>query len=197
MHSITTRLNSIFFYSIAAILALSSVNILSTLFNQIEPKINSFEISSEFTLYNNPYTKVQHARSYFSLDADFTEVINWNNNITFIWISAEYSTGSSINKEQRTTVTIYDKIIPRVEKDLHHVILKDQIFEYPLIDHFKSLSNKEVIITLHWEHMPIIGPILKNQKELKRITLPSETNKPHQIVIETEYHYEDLNDYYN
>jgi hypothetical protein len=58
---------------------------------------------------------VQHSRSYFDLDVDFTKVINWNNHITFMWISAEYQTGKT--KTVTTKVTIYDQIIPRQDKN--------------------------------------------------------------------------------
>lgn len=34
-------------------------------------------------------------------------------------------------------------------------------FEYPIIDTFKTLEGKEVTLELHWEHMPVVGPILK------------------------------------
>ena len=77
-------------------------------------------------------------------------------------------------------------------KHLHHLILKDQIFEYPIIDYYSTLSGKEVKLTLHWEHMPVIGPILKHSVELGKVNLPTTMNKPHTMMIESEYHYEDL-----
>lgn len=86
--------------------------------------------------YTNEYTKVQHARTHFDIDVDFTEAINWNNNVTFMWITAQYKTGK---KNELTKMTVYDKVILRSNPQDHHVVLKNQIFEYPLIDTYKSL----------------------------------------------------------
>jgi hypothetical protein len=72
------------------------------------------------------------------LDVDFSEFINWNNHITFMWITAEYTTGKK--NQEKTVVTIYDKIIPRIQPQKHKVVLKDQFFEYPIIDCFNSLE---------------------------------------------------------
>ena len=44
--------------------------------------------------------------------------------------------------------------------------------------------------------MPVIGPILKHNTELGKHILPDKISKPHKIVIESEFHYEDLENYY-
>ena len=190
MYSLTNRLNTVFFYGAFCLAILCGFNILSTIFLSNEPKINSFKIHEKFTLYNNQYTGVQHSRSYFDLNVDFTESINWNNHITFMWISAEYMTGKK--KNQLTKVTIYDMIIPRDEPQLHKVNLKDQIFEYPIVDAFKSLSGKSVTFRLNWEHKPVVGPILKYSKELTSIDIQKTESKPINMIIRSEVHYEDI-----
>jgi hypothetical protein len=55
-----------------------------------------------------------------------------------MWITAEYTTGKK--NQEKTVVTIYDKIIPRIQPQKHKVVLKDQFFEYPIIDCFNSLE---------------------------------------------------------
>lgn len=55
-----------------------------------------------------------------------------------MWITAEYKTGKK--KEETTIVTIYDKIIPRIQTKKHHVKLQNQFFEYPIVDHYRSLE---------------------------------------------------------
>lgn len=192
MHALTARLNTVFFYGVFCIALLCAFNIIVTIILPNEPKIHKFTVDEKFTLYNNDYTKVQHSRSYFDIDVDFSESINWNNHITFMWISAEYETGKKESK--LTKVTIYDKIIPRDEKDLHHVILKNQIFEYPLVDFFKSMSGKKVVFRLNWEHMPVVGPILKYSKEIGSITLPKVNSVPLNMIVRSEVHYEDIFD---
>lgn len=137
MHSISTRINSVFFYGISGIAVLAIFNILTTIFLYKEPKNVLFQITQPFTMYKNPYTKIQHSSSYFNLYADFTECVNWNTNNIFVWISAEYETGNKLS--QKTQVTIYDKIITR-SSGKYIVELNDQIFEYPLVDVYGSMK---------------------------------------------------------
>ena len=65
MHSISTRINSVFFYGISGIAVLAIFNILTTIFLYKEPKNVLFQITQPFTMYKNPYTKIQHSSSYF------------------------------------------------------------------------------------------------------------------------------------
>jgi hypothetical protein len=73
-----------------------------------------------------------------------------------------------------------------------HVKMDKRAFEYPLVDAFKGLVNKEVRFVLHWEHMPVIGPILKNEIELGNYTLPDKmTQTPGKYIVRREIDYED------
>jgi hypothetical protein len=58
-------------------------------------------------------------------------------------------------------VTVWDNIMKRDKPDVHKVAFTNKPFEYPLVDHYKSMAGKEVQFNLHWEHMPVVGPILK------------------------------------
>ena len=49
----------------------------------------------------------------------------------------------------------------RDQPNTHKVNLNNVPFEYPLVDHFNSLIGKNVEFTLNYEHMPVVGPILK------------------------------------
>ena len=49
----------------------------------------------------------------------------------------------------------------RDKPSVHKVKLSNRAFEYPMVDYYKSLPGKEVEFNLHWEHMPVVGPILK------------------------------------
>jgi hypothetical protein len=49
----------------------------------------------------------------------------------------------------------------RDEPVTHKVKINNEKFEYPIIDHFNTLAGKEVEFRLNWEHMPVVGPILK------------------------------------
>jgi hypothetical protein len=49
----------------------------------------------------------------------------------------------------------------RDQPNTHKVNLINVPLEYPLVDQFNSLIGKNVEFTLNWEHMPVVGPILK------------------------------------
>jgi signal peptidase complex subunit 3 len=158
MYSISTRLNSVFFYFVICIIILCAFNILTTIFHNQKPTVAKFEVTRFTSLYNHPYTKVQHSTGLVDIDIDFAPCFNWNSNLVFAWITATYKTGP---KERETTVTVYDNIMLRTNTKSHMVSLKRRSFEYPLVDVYKTLEGKEVVFELHWEHMPVVGPILK------------------------------------
>ena len=150
---------------------LAAINILSTIFLKTPPTIKKFEISKVTHLYNHPYTRVQHAVALLDLDVDFSPCFNWNTNLVFGWISATYKT-----KNNETKVTVWDNIMLRRNPNSHKVVIDNKMFEYPIIDVFKTLSGKEVILELNWEHMPVIGPILKVKNMEKKICLLKKKN---------------------
>jgi hypothetical protein len=58
-------------------------------------------------------------------------------------------------------VTVWDNIMKRDQPDSHKVKINNEKFEYPMVDHFNTLAGKDVEFRLNWEHMPVVGPILK------------------------------------
>lgn len=168
---------------------LSAFNILSTIFRKTYPEVAKFEVPKFTSLYNHPYTRVQHAVGIMNMDIDFTPCFNWNTNLIFGWISATYKTGP---KGLESKVTIYDNIMLRSDPKSHKISFDKKSFEYPLIDTFKTLQGKEVELELNWEHMPVIGPILKHKISLGKYTLPEKaTQLPNQMIMRREIDYED------
>ena len=92
------------------------------------------------------------------MDIDFTPCFNWNSNLVFAWISAKYKAGP---KSSEAMVTVWDNIMLRSDENTHKIQFNKKMFEYPIVDAFRTLAGKEVILELNWEHMPVIGPILK------------------------------------
>jgi hypothetical protein len=72
---------------------LSAFNILTTIFLDGKPDIKEFKIEKFSSLYNNPYSLAQHSNGQMTTDIDFSPCFNWNTNLVFAWISAEYTTG--------------------------------------------------------------------------------------------------------
>lgn len=189
MYSLSIRINSIFFYFGVCLALLGAFNIATTFFLKGQPKVKYFKYTPT-SLYLNQYTKVQHANGILNFDIDFEPCYNWNTNLVFAWISATYrSEKKGSNKPQYTTVTIWDNIMKRDKPLTHQVVLKNETAEYPLIDANKNLNGKQVELVLHWEHMPVIGPILKKSIPLINVTLLNSTTSVIQKTTRREYDY--------
>ena len=163
---------------------LCAFNIATTIFQLKRPTLHKFEIEKFTSLYYHPYTKVQHSVGLMKMDVDFSPCFNWNSNLVFAWVSATYKTGKM---DQVTSVTVYDKIMLRPDTNSHKIVFSNKSFEYPLIDTYTSLQGKEVTFALHWEHMPVIGPIIKVNSYLifleknpsRKIQFTHEDNRKH------------------
>ena len=190
MYSLSVRINSIFFFFGICLTILGVFNVLTTILIKRIPKVNKFSFKST-SLYNNPYTKIQHSSGEMEMDIDFEPCYNWNTNLIFAWISATYDNGNKRNKGN-TTVTIWDNIMKRDNVDSHHFINEKQLLEYPLISKNFDLSNKDIYLELHWEHMPVFGPILKKSIPLGNYKVRKDKTKPTKREIEREVGYDDL-----
>lgn len=123
------------------------------------------------------------------MNIDFTPCFNWNSNLVFTWITATYTTGP---KNINASVTIWDNIMLRNNTKTHRINFSKKPFEYPIIDTFKSLSGRMVLFELHWEHMPVVGPILKYNVAIGNFTLPEKnTQQPSKRFMSREIDYED------
>ncbi|MCQ2817069.1 MAG: signal peptidase complex subunit 3 family protein [archaeon] len=190
MYSLSVRANKITFCYFVCLAALGAFNILTSVFNDNKPKVNSFNFKT-LHLYFNQYTGVQHATGSLTFDIDFRSCLNWNSNLAFSWISATYTTGKDI----KTSVTIWDRIMLRDDIGSQMAIVEDLRTFYPLVDSKKKLAGKEVTLELHWEHMPVIGPIIKKKIPLGKYIIPSTPlPAPNRKIIANEYDYEDESD---
>ena len=80
------------------------------------------------------------------MNIDFSPCFNWNTNLIFGWISAEYETGKKNvkyyfkKKKKKTSVTLWDNIMLRSEPQKHLVNFDAKSFEYPIVDVYKTLK---------------------------------------------------------
>ena len=185
MYSLSSRFHSIFFFFLLCLLSLIFFNILTTIFLKNEPIINKFNFNST-TLYNNPFTKVQHSSGEIDLDINYEPCFDWNTNLIFSWISASYITNIEV---PNTTVMIWDRIMKR-DDIASHIFKKDKVkLKYPFIDKYFNLSGKNVFMKLHWEHMPVIGPIHKHCVPLGNYQLRTTFFLTNKNVLLEEYEY--------
>ena len=189
MYSLSVRANAIFFFFGCCLCALAVFNILTTIFIHREPIISNFNFKST-SLYQNKYTGVQHSSGEIDLEVDFEPCFDWNTNLIFSWISATYLTNG-----KNTSVTIWDIIMKRDKPETHKVKGDKIHLRYPLFDKYNSLNNKDIYLELHWEHMPVVGPILKHQLPLGNFKIINDTTIPPKREIVSEYDYSDINKY--
>ena len=191
MYSLSVRINAIFFFFGCCLCALGIFNVITTIFIKTQPKVNKFNFNS-LSLYENKYTGVQHSSGEMDLYIDYEPCFDWNTNLIFSWISATYITNG-----KNTSVTIWDRIMRR-DKPETHVIKEDNVhLRYPFIDKFYTLSEKEVFLELHWEHMPVFGPILKHSVPLGNYRLRKNGTIPTKREIISEYDYSDMKKFKN
>ena len=189
MYSLSVRLNAIFFNYIIYLAILGGFNILTTIFIVNQPKINKFDIKST-SLYHNKYTRHQQSNGILTMDIDFEPTFDWNTNLIFSWISAEYEV-----KGKNVSVTIWDRIMRRNDTDRHHLVKSNIPFKYPIIDLYQTLAGKEVNLELHWEHMPVIGPIIKRKVSLGTMKIIKQKTNPSRNEILQEFDYSDRDNY--
>ena len=194
MYSMAVRLNNIFFYFGVCLTILSLFNIATTITKDSKPIVNKFQYIPKM-VYNNIYTRVQHSNGIMNVDIDYEPCFNWNSNLIFSWITATYETSAKKGAKPKTvSVTIWDRIMKRDQPQTHRITSDALSIKYPMTDSNFDLLGKNVTLELHWEHMPVVGPILKKKIPLGFVTLPNEkeTNVGRRTIVK-EIDYEDEN----
>ena len=191
MYSLSVRLNSVFFYFGVCTAILCGFNVATTIFLKKTSLVTKFSYTPKF-VYNNRYTRIQHSNGVMEMDIDFSPCFNWNSNLVFAWITATYESTSKKGKTNKVSVTVWDNIMKRDKPETHHVVYSEKDIEYPLVDANFDLAGKNVTLELHWEHMPVVGPILKKKVYLENVILPKEVSaKVPKIIEQSEVEYED------
>ena len=153
MYSLTGRANTVFFNVLITLSILAAINYLSVRFDDKKPVDVKFKFHS-FDMFNrDSYIREESASFYFDLNADFGPMMDWNTNIIFAFITAEFDT----DKAKDNYVTIWDRRIGRFEFEDHLIDIKHGLPEYYMTDINKNFKNREVSIYLNWDIMPIVG----------------------------------------
>ncbi|KAJ2961718.1 hypothetical protein NQZ79_g3025 [Umbelopsis isabellina] len=87
----------------------------------------------------------------FDLDADLSDLFNWNTKQLFVSVVAEYETKTH-NKNQ---VVIWDKIIRN--KESAKLSLRNVPNKYALIDFSQKWRKQQAQLSLHWDVTPWVG----------------------------------------
>jgi signal peptidase complex subunit 3 len=118
----------------------------------------------------NRYTRTQndHVDLKLKLDANFTEIFDWNVREIFVFVVASYKTRRHVVNE----VVLWDKIIRRGDPSV--INLPSTVVEYHLLDHGKGLvGNDNVTLKLCWNVIPIAGQLPLIRAAPSHVIIPS------------------------
>jgi len=164
MHSFWVRANAVFFFGLAVLAGLATLNVLSTwTLPDTAPDVNAFKVFQLRRLYNKGNRNV--AVLSFELDVDLEPVWTWNTKQIFAFVVAEYS--GNVNKANG--VVLFDKIIKT--KDSTRIHGKD-IAKYQLLDFDEDLRDVSISLKLAYDIHPIFGPLQLFGTGRRSITFP-------------------------
>uniref|UniRef100_A0A915PCV6 isopentenyl-diphosphate Delta-isomerase n=4 Tax=Meloidogyne TaxID=189290 RepID=A0A915PCV6_9BILA len=161
MHSIWSRGNTIFAFTLTV---LSAVTLMAFLTSMFAVKSVKVEISAanprirSMSDYTNEEGKSDLAMVSLNIHADMSPIFNWNVKQLFIFLVAEYSTMKNVINQ----VVLWDKIVKRPDSQ---VILEESIHPkyYFLDDGSNLLSHQNVTLILKWNIVPNAGRLEDSQ----------------------------------
>jgi len=159
MNTLLSRANTIFAFTLSVLAGLTLLCFASTVFNS---HLADVSIESKSVLVKNvpDYSASREKNDLgfinFDMNADLTDLFNWNVKELFVYLTAEYETPSNkINQ-----VVLWDKIIKRGEDAvLNYNDLKSKYYFFD--DGHGLRANKNVTLTLAWNVIPNAGTLPK------------------------------------
>eukprot|EP01135_Chromosphaera_perkinsii_P012345 Nk52_evm13s2640 gene=Nk52_evmTU13s2640 len=172
MHSLISRLNSVFAFGLTMLCLLALMCFTSSLLFDSKPKVNigvtNIKIGN-ITEYGVSDRKVDLALVNFNLGVDVSPLVDWNTKELFLYLVAEYST--EVNRINQ--VVLWDKII-EVDKHPLTVKVKNKGTKYHFFDDGSGLAgHSNITISLHWNTIPLTGILFRNSHGHQRIEFPS------------------------
>lgn len=155
MHTVLSRGNAIFAYSLTVLACLTFACFLSTVFLNYETKVN---VNTVKVLVKNvpDYSAEREKKDLgfltFDLETDLSGLFNWNVKELFLYLTAEYVT----EENELNQVVLWDKILLRGENAVLN--FKNMNTKYYFWDDGNGLlAHKNVTLTLSWNIVPNAG----------------------------------------
>ncbi|XP_062514361.1 signal peptidase complex subunit 3-like [Corticium candelabrum] len=155
MHTVLSRLNTVFAFTLSVLAATTFLCFLTTSFNSNFSPSNLQ--AGRVLIKNVPDFTGDRDRNdlallTFDLKANLTDVFNWNVKELFLYVMAEYSSPNNV----RNQVFLWDKILLRDENGV--LEYKDMNTDYYFFDDGLGLkSNKNISLSLYWQIIPNAG----------------------------------------
>lgn len=161
MNTFLSRANTIFAFTLSVMAALTFGCFLTTAFNHHKAPINigtAKAIVKNVPDYSASREKNDLGFITFDLQADLTNIFNWNVKELFLYLTAEYKTRSNIINQ----VVLWDKIIER--GDNAKLDYRSMNTKYYFWDDGHGLKgNENVTLSLSWNVIPNAGTLPKIQ----------------------------------
>ncbi|CEI89945.1 hypothetical protein RMCBS344292_04281 [Rhizopus microsporus] len=115
-------------------------------------------VARRFGPENQDYRKkTEFARLSFDIDADFSELFNWNTKQIFVTVVADYET----DKYKRNSVVLWDRIITQKEKA--NLKLKNVGNKYAMVDISQKWNYERANLSIAWDITPHVGLLQSGQ----------------------------------
>ncbi|KAI1291962.1 Signal peptidase complex subunit 3 [Halotydeus destructor] len=157
MNTILSRTNAIFAFTLSVLATLTFLCALSTGFknysNLMDVKITSVKkVVKNVADYSAGREKNDLGFLTFNMEADFTNVFDWNTKQLFLYMTAHYTTANNVVNQ----VVLWDHIIERGQEP--KVSLKNYHTKYYFWDDGNGLkANENVTLTLSANIIPNAG----------------------------------------
>ncbi|PAV60456.1 hypothetical protein WR25_10587 [Diploscapter pachys] len=162
MHSIYSRANALFAFTLWVLAAVTAACFLSTSFidynnSNVEITFKDPKVRSVVD-YANSDEKSDLGLLDFSVKADFTNMFNWNVKQLFLYLVAEYTTKENVVNQ----VVLWDKIVLRSER----VLIDERRLKpkyYFMDDGSHLLNHQNITLVLRYNVIPNSGYLRLSQ----------------------------------
>lgn len=173
MHALGPRLNVFFTHLISMLFTLVAIGS-SYSYLQLRSANPLVDVHISELSFLRKLSREQCDQAYlkFDLDADFERMWTWNINHMYVYVVAEYATGT----HGRNEVIIWDSILSAREDGKFKK--RGYYNKYSLKDHGYGLRGKEVTVRVKYNILPYMGPLLYGEKGMTKFAIPKNyTNK--------------------
>eukprot|EP00055_Hartaetosiga_balthica_P005671 m.16984 g.16984 ORF g.16984 m.16984 type:complete len:179 (-) comp4702_c0_seq2:111-647(-) len=175
MHSSLMRLNATVSYGLTVLAIMTTVCIVSTyfMFNK-EPTVtfNVWDPQLQRVRSYHSDTPLDRGLFTFRLTTDLSPLYHWNTKLLFVYVVAEYET-EEMNVNQ---IVLWDQIILKEETDRHGIDERRIQLKYPFLDEGHGLLGNNVTLALHWNHVPVVGPLTRHSTGHTTFEMPDYYN---------------------
>ncbi|CEG83573.1 hypothetical protein RMATCC62417_17472 [Rhizopus microsporus] len=166
MYNLQQRFNNLFSFAVSVLSAVLGIVALISYIQGYPPiqgtlKVDASNIkvvARRFGPENQDYRKKsEFARLSFDIDADFSELFNWNTKQIFVTVVADYET----DKYKRNSVVLWDRIITQKEKA--NLKLKNVGNKYAMVDISQKWNYERANLSIAWDITPHVGLLQSGQ----------------------------------